>query len=55
MAFEEPVTVRRNDDGRYWVTFPVEGSSDPTVVIDPPAFVIEVDLQIGQVELVPEM
>jgi len=55
LRFEEPVAATLLKDGRYQVTMPVEGASDPNFVIDPPEFIVQVDLEKDQVILLPEM
>lgn len=55
LRFEEPVFACLIDDGRYQVTLTVEGASDPDFVIDPPEFVVHVDLERDEVTLIPAM
>lgn len=55
LRFEEPVSACTNNGNQYQVTLTVEGVSDPNAVIDPPEFVVEVDLENGAVTLIPSM
>ncbi|OAV54484.1 hypothetical protein A6U98_03225 [Rhizobium sp. WYCCWR10014] len=55
LRFEEPISAQHLDDGRYRVTLAVEGASDPNAVIDPPEFIVHVDLEQNEVRLMPAM
>lgn len=55
LSFEEPVVADLLEDGRYQVTLPAEGASDPDLVVDPPELIIQVDLEKDQVTLLPAM
>ncbi|MDV4154770.1 hypothetical protein [Rhizobium brockwellii] len=55
LRFEEPISAQHLADGRYLVTFAVEGASDPNTVIDPPEFIVQVDLERNEVTLLPAM
>jgi len=55
LRYEEPVSARAVSAGRYHVTFPAEGASNPNLVIDPPEFVVQVDLASGEITLLPDM
>jgi len=55
LSFEEPIVADLLEDGRYQVTLPVEGASDPNLVIDPPELIIQVDLETDHVTLLSAM
>lgn len=55
LRFEEPVVAICLEDGRYQVTMPVEGASNPNLVIDPPEFIVQLDLEKDQIILLPAM
>jgi hypothetical protein len=55
LRFEAPVVAQQVSDGIYEVTFAAEGASNPDLVMDPPEFIIRVDIESGDVILCPAM
>jgi len=55
IGFDEPAQVVRLGDHFAEVIFPVPGTSDPGVVVDPPDVRVQIDLRDGSASLVPQM